>query len=123
LDVPETYHGHDLSTLVENGTWDRSEVFGGWDEGEGTTRRHVLCRESEWKLIRRPDSEDELYHLVSDPDEQTNVRTEYPEVSDRLYTKIEDHLATVEETSEEPMDRPDINEEAKERLRRLGYTE
>lgn len=121
LSVPDTYQGNSLRILVENGHWPREDVIGGWDNGEGD--RTIAVREQDWKLIRRPDGNHELYHLATDPGEQENVIEDNPEQVRRLERKLDAHLGKVAETREDDVERPDIGEEVKDRLRRLGYDE
>ena len=121
LSVPDTYQGYSLQTLVESGHWPREDVIGGWDNGEGD--RTIGVREQDWKLIRRPDGNHELYHLATDPGEQVNVIEDHPEQVRRLERKLTAHLDRVAETREDDVERPDIGEEVKDRLRRLGYDE
>ena len=120
LDIPDSYEGHSLQQLVFEDEWPREYVAGGWgDPGE----KDQVIREAEWKFINRADGQDELYHLNEDPGEQQNIIDDYPEQRNRLDHKLKNHLQDVEATNNESIDRPEINEEAKERLRRLGYQE
>ncbi|MFB6298526.1 MAG: sulfatase [Salinirussus sp.] len=120
LPVPDNWYGHSLSRLVRDGVWDREEIVGGWGDEDD---RHLVVREREWKLIRRPDTRDELYHLTEDPEEKHNVVEEFPDQERRLQRKIDEHLDLVRATGDESVERPDMDEDVKERLRRLGYSE
>lgn len=121
LPVPDTYQGYSLRTLVSGGSWPREDVRGGWVNNDGD--RTVAVREVEWKLIERPDGTLELYDLTADPAEQANVASENPQTVERLETKIDDHLGQVAESHDDGVERPDVGEDVKERLRRLGYDE
>jgi arylsulfatase A-like enzyme len=120
LEIPDSYEGHSLRQLVSKDEWPREYIAGGWGASEN---KDYVIRENEWKLIKRPDAGNELYHLSEDPSEQQNVVDDYPEQRSRLNHKLKRHLQQVEETNDDSVKRPDIDEEAKERLRRLGYQE
>jgi arylsulfatase A-like enzyme len=120
LEIPDSYEGHSLRQLVSKDEWPREYIAGGWGASEN---KDYVIRENEWKLIKRPDARNELYNLSEDPSEQQNVVDDYPEQRSRLDHKLKRHLQQVEETNDDSVKRPDIDEEAKERLRRLGYQE
>lgn len=121
LDVPNNWFGQSLRNLVFEGTWDRTEIVGGYNDGEND---HVRVREAEWKLIVHEDNEtDALYDLSTDPGEQDNVINDYPEQERRLRERIDEHRQLVASTHANDVERPDVDEDVKERLRRLGYDE
>ncbi|WP_254280365.1 sulfatase [Haloarcula marina] len=120
LDVPRNFYGESLRKLVFDGEWDRDAVFGGWTSDDGDNH---FVREEEWKLIRRPDGSAELYDLVDDPKERTNLVDDDPSEVRRLQKRIDEHLELVRATADDDVERPDMNEDVKERLRRLGYSE
>jgi arylsulfatase A-like enzyme len=120
LDVPETFEGYSLQRLVFDDQWPREDVIGGWGDEDD---RNLVVREREWKLIRRPDGRDELYDLAEDPDERHNVVDDHPDQRRRLDRKLDRHLQLVESTHDDSVERPDMDEEVKQRLRRLGYKE
>lgn len=121
LPVPDTYQGHSLRSLIAGNEWPREDVIGGrvTNEGEYT----IAVREEKWKLIRHPNGEHELYDLESDPAEQTNVYNDYPAQVKRLDKKLDKHLDRVADSKEMEVTQPDVGEDVKERLRRLGYDE
>ena len=121
LDVPNNWFGDSLRDLVFDGDWERTDVIGGYRDRDGT--EHIRVREMDWKLITHEDGPDELYHLATDPEERTNVIHEYPEEERRLRDRLGEHRRLVEATASESLERPDMDEEVKERLRRLGYKE
>lgn len=121
LPVPETYRGYNLRRLVSQGDWPRDAVLGGWIDDDG--RRTVAVRERDWKLVRRPDGSHELYDMQADPDEQRDVAESNPEQVRRLGERIDKHLSAVERTRDDTVERPDVGDDVKERLRRLGYDE
>jgi arylsulfatase A-like enzyme len=120
LQVPDNYFGHSLRDLVFDGSWDREEILGGWSS-DGVD--NLILREPGWKLLEFPDGEDELYNLTADPEEQENVIGDNPPVERRLREKIRRHEELIRSTEDESVERPDMGEDVKERLRRLGYKE
>lgn len=120
LDIPDSYDEYSLRKLVFENKWPREYVAGGWGDPDD---RNLVIRENEWKFIRRADGRNELYRLSEDSAEQQNVIDTYPDQRDRLNRKLNRHLKRVEATGDGSVNRPDIDEEAKKRLRRLGYQE
>jgi arylsulfatase A-like enzyme len=121
LPIPETYQGHSLRSLVFDGKWPRTSIIGGWDNQDDD--RTIAIRERNWKLVRRPDGSRELYELDGTGIEDENVVGEYSDVVHRLEAKLDDHLREVEGTMDDTVERPDVGEDVKDRLRRLGYDE
>jgi len=121
LSVPETYEGHNLERLVFDGEWPRTSIVGGWVNQHG--ERTIAVRERNWKLIRRPDGSDELYDIADGGPETENVYADYPEEAKRLDKSINDHLEKVSKTRDDTVHRPEIGQDVKQRLRRLGYDE
>lgn len=120
LSIPDNWYGHNIREMVQGDEWQREDVIGGWSSDDSNT---LVVREHDWKLIRRPDSRDELYNLTEDPGEQDNVVDEFPEQERRLQKKLDEHMQLVRSTDDESVERPELDEEAKDRLRRLGYIE
>ncbi|GGN88037.1 MULTISPECIES: sulfatase [Haloarcula] len=121
LDRPDSWQGHSLRGVLEGGEYPRTDVVGGWDDGEN--EEDYVVREDEWKLIRRHEGGDELYDLVTDPEEQTNVIDDEPAEARRLQKRVDEHIELVRATADDDVERPDMDEDVKERLRRLGYSE
>jgi len=121
LDVPDSYFGTSLRRLVFDDDWPRTDVVGGYVDGND--EEHVRVREKEWKLIVHSDEPDRLYHLAEDPGERHNVIGDHPEIERRLRDRINSHREEVAATGTEDVERPDMDGEVKERLRRLGYQE
>jgi arylsulfatase A-like enzyme len=122
LDVPDNWFGESLRRLVFDGEWDRDDILGGYHDSDGY--EHIRVRDSGWKLVAHEDDEaDELYDLTDDPGEQANVIEEYPAQERRLRKRLADHRQLVEATRADDVERPDMDEDVKERLRRLGYNE
>jgi arylsulfatase len=96
LDVPEGIDGISLMPVI------RGESAGARDRvflSECTWEAARGIRTTEWKLIRHVkdgvyvNPEYELFHLPSDPDEQTNVALLHPEVVTSLAGEMDDWLA------------------------------
>jgi arylsulfatase A-like enzyme len=119
LRIPDTFHGESLCDLVFADDWDRTEIFGGWDDEDG---RHDHVRTPEWNFVVHPD-ERKLFDLTADPNEHENVVGEYPDVAADLEERIAEHNRIVESGAAGNVERPDMNDAVKERLRRLGYDE
>lgn len=120
LPVPDNWFGHSLRELVFDGQWERTDVAGGYRDDD---TEHLRVREEDWKLINHGDAPDELYHLVTDPDEEQNVIGDHPEEAERLRERLDDHRRLVASTSDTDVERPEVGEDVKQRLRRLGYDE
>jgi arylsulfatase A-like enzyme len=118
IERPGNFYGHELQNLVGDGEWKRDDVIGGIGI-EGDPRYAV--RTPEWKYIWGESEDDLLFDLEADPEEQRNVVDDHPEVVAELRERIEDHRKRVRRT-EEDVD-VEMEEEVKERLRRLGYKE
>ncbi|MDS0281736.1 sulfatase [Haloarcula onubensis] len=121
FDIPDNYFGHSLRRLVFDGEWDRTAVFGSYEDGNDELHSHI--RTAEWNLAVHEHDEDELYHLTEDPGEQENVVGQFPEDEAELRDRLDDHRQLVKSTERDDIVRPDMNEDVKERLRRLGYNE
>lgn len=122
LERPSTWCGQSLSERVFEDEWDRTEIFGGYGEAEN---RVMLCRESRWKLISRGgDESDELYDLDADPGEAQNLTEQHPTVVSRIRDRLKDYEQHIRATNEGlTQTQVEMDEEVKQRLRRLGYQE
>lgn len=91
-----------------------------WKESRGDV--NVAVREDNWKAIWNAEINSiELYDLDADTLEQKNVSGQYPELSARLGAKIDGWLETCLSRQPELDQVEDIDEEAKQQLRSLGY--
>ena len=106
LDLPavEGMDGRSLLPLMRGeATTHREEMF----LSECTWQAKRAIRDGRWKFIRcmdpgvYPRSEDELYDLADDPNEQKNVAAEHPEVVAAMHARLDAWLA------EHLGDRPD----------------
>jgi len=98
------YDGQSLVPLV-NGDQDSVETISEFYITECTWMRKHGWRTQEWKLIRalEPDfhfkSEIELYNLIKDPLELTNVASEEPEIVNMLLGRMDAHIAKREQAT------------------------
>ncbi len=110
-------------------TFDAEDLARGGERLAGFSRRLRAIREGGWKLIWSSDGAHELYDTVLDPQERTNLAVDSPEIVVRLAAKLEALLAQAAArpfsfaTEPEPVRSgfEGLDEEAKERLRSLGY--
>jgi arylsulfatase A-like enzyme len=120
LEVPDSYHGYSLRSLLADEVWDRTEVIGDWEDLD-TGEVRLAVRTDEWKYIQR-NTGPELYDLDADPNEQDNIVDEYSDIVDEFEVLLNDHCAAVAST-EEDIGSVEMEESVKERLRELGYKE
>jgi arylsulfatase A-like enzyme len=121
LEVPENFFGQSLSDLISDTQWNRTELVGGYRDSDGA--EHVRVRNDRWKLMVHENEPDRLFNLVDDPQEYENVIDKHPKVEAELRDRISEHRQLVKSTDRDDIERPDMNEDVKERLRRLGYKE
>lgn len=136
------HDGYDLLPFLrgETDTW-RDAVF----VEEAYTQRRTAVRTDEWKYItHRPDETldrkwggslecgyckalhggpEELYHLLSDPEETENCIDEYPSVVNNMREQIEsfEDKITYPQTDEEEQTEFGDEDEVIQRLENLGY--
>ena len=56
-----------------------------------------MIREGDWKLIHYyENSSNELYNLKEDESEQHNIATKFPEITTKLYQKLQNWLVSVD---------------------------
>ncbi|WP_152040971.1 sulfatase [Salinigranum salinum] len=120
LPVPESYQGHSLLSLVRDGVWDRTSIVGGY--GNGVDDASFVYRDREWKYIENADGTTELYDLATDPGEQRNVAADHEDLVRQFAGKLNEHRREIERTNVDLTD-VEMEEEVRERLRRLGYDE
>jgi arylsulfatase A-like enzyme len=114
--VPAGLSGRDLlATQVAGDVV--SEIVGGFgDGGQGNT---VALRTARWKLIRPPDAnETELYDLVNDPEEHTNLAATSPETA-ALAARLDRWAASAPPPPHTSASDPTL----RAKLRQLGYVE
>lgn len=102
------------------------------DRLEPYLRRIRSIRHEGWKLIWGSDGKAELYHVRDDPDETINLATEKPQLVAELTTRLEQRLSAIVGQRFSLRDEPppaggsgfeDLDSEAMERLRSLGYVQ
>ena len=133
LGIPsvEKTDGESLLPLIRTGKSDRKYLFA--ENGEllfrdnnrtffaGIKGKWRMIRTNEWKLIyiHHPEKDIyELYDLLNDPNEGTNLISRKPEIASMLKEKLFKWI----ESSKEDKDM-DLTERSKRLLRKLGYME
>ena len=94
-----------------------------YNEGEipGIAGQMYGVRAGGWKYIDGPaEQRRELFDLVADPLERSNVFSSRPDIASTLQQMLDTWR---EETSVDPLEQPEISEEDREALRALGYIE
>lgn len=114
-EAPALGSGQSLLPLMQGKSEsERTSVFASLTSGT------AMIRTYRHKLIRNSSGRWELYDLIEDPDERTNLASKNPDLVEGLAVRLEDWLRTggpaVISTS-----RPQLDDKALERLRRLGY--
>lgn len=127
VEIPDSYVGESLRTLVSDGEWSKQYVFaesGSTADGEF----QCGCRTADLKYIRggdHPDAADkpseELYDLEADPGETSNLIDDAEQRAAVLREVVDEHEREVRATdrSVEPVE---IDSETQRRLEDLGYT-
>lgn len=119
IDVPDSCVGSDLRVLSSDPPEERLVFTEGYTEVDGramvTSGKHKLIRDLE-------EGKDQLYDRRGDPEETHDRTGEYTEIHDRLGVALEDHveMARTHTGTEKAVD---VDDDVKDRLRRLGYTE
>lgn len=126
VEIPDSYVGDSLKTLVSDGTWDKQYVFaeaGSVADGEF----RCGCRTSDRKYIRGGDHPDaaekppgELYDLETDPAEMINLIEDAEEDIATVRGVVDEHERTVRETDQR-VETVEIDSETESRLEDLGY--
>lgn len=128
IDSPAEWRGLSLlsSQGPDSGPEDREYVLTelchtkglGGDINQDTLVASVRSRE--WKYIQNRQLEtEELYDIVRDPRETTDVAAENPAIMERLRDRYESRLESVTEETREV----EVSDEVEKRLRELGYAE
>lgn len=118
VEHPENWYGKSLRLLTQNEPWHRDEIVGCWGEIDDA---EFYYRDQERKYIGN-ETDGRLYDLCEDPTEQTDVIGENSEVTVTIRERIAAHREEIAQTHQE-LDDVDIDDEARERLAMLGYTE
>lgn len=91
-----------------------------------TSRNHLTVRKDRWKLIYRIQGAQkilELYDLINDPLEETNLVKEKKEIALKMESIITTHLKNNKILIDNPENIQSLSdiEEIKAQLKRLGY--
>lgn len=90
--------GESLVPLIESGHGSPREAFietGGLGGPHPSPHQpNIKClRTGEWKLIyNTTTNQRELYHLTEDPNEMENLWGRYPEIQEKLWLRLQEHL-------------------------------
>jgi len=112
IEPPASYEGESLRSVIR---------------GEGKVKDYAICdgedtysyRDDRWKYIERPGG-GELYDIRADPDEQTEVSGEHPDIVTELAEVIDSYRQKASAT-EENLERVEMDGEVQDRLEQLGY--
>lgn len=108
--------GESLVGLVEKGSYDRTFAF------SEKSSRYKAIRSNDWKLIRRSQTELELYNLKSDPGERSNLLSENPGVARSLYEELDTWIGIQNEKSKlYTASEIQLDSELTKKLKALGY--
>jgi arylsulfatase A-like enzyme len=128
--LPEEWWGTPLQSLLDGRSddWDRDGVRGSWrDLSVSNGPRRLAYRTERWKYIYDEVYDTErLFDLGEDPAERHDLLAddseEPPAVLSEFRDVIEEFEAAIESTAVDVAD-VEMDEDVKERLRRLGYAE
>lgn len=120
ISVPDRYSGWSLLQLLEADQWPRESITAGSCTLDPSAPSFCY-RTTDWKYIHR-DGNEELYDLVDDPSETTDVSDERPAKIKRFRARLDEYVERVEATNVETSE-VDMDEDVQRRLRALGYRE
>jgi arylsulfatase A-like enzyme len=118
ITVPNDCVGRDLADVAAE-LPDRYAFSEGWTEDDG----RAMVSSEEYKLVL--DLEEgwtRLFNRVDDPVEQTDISAENPTVRNQLRAVLDDHVKMTRNHTGERRD-VNVDDDVKDRLRRLGYAE
>jgi arylsulfatase A-like enzyme len=126
VNIPETFVGESLESLIEDGSWDKEAVIA---ESGSVDPEQFRCsyRTSESKYIRGGNHRqapakppEELYDLGADPAEQHNIIDEATQIASELREAVNSHRKKVAKTDRE-VATVEVDAETAQRLEDLGY--
>lgn len=126
VDIPETFVGESLASVIDGGEWEKDAVIA---ESGSLDPEEFRCgyRTETWKYIRggnhrqAPEkSSEELYDIAEDPGEKNNLIDEAAEQAETLRDAVEAHRHRIAETDRE-IETVEIDAETQQRLEDLGY--
>ncbi|MCK4545915.1 MAG: sulfatase [Candidatus Eisenbacteria sp.] len=120
---PEGAEGRSLLPMIEEGESHPGTAFlerRRYEEDNrfGVTGSRHAIRTAEWKYIHSTEEPDELYNLQLDPGELRNLVEEEP---DRAASMLDDLQAWIGEAGVCCEELPELSDEAREKLKALGY--
>lgn len=118
VELSDAFRGNSISEIDE-GSWDREEVIAEWADTD-TGDRSFAVRTRNWKYIRDKDGSEQLFDLSTDPRETEDVCAEHTDVLSELSDVVDTH---VERIGSGEMGQAEMDEEVRQRLRDLGYSE
>lgn len=128
----DIFHGQSVLPVML-GEAEYTERYVIEEAGEGGLRREQFLRsiqDEQWKLVRVPSQryrdmmqgvEFELYDVLADPMETTNVADRHPEIVQRLRFALEDVMDATGPVAPPPGQAPRYTDEQIRQLRALGY--
>ncbi|MFB6201881.1 MAG: sulfatase [Halorhabdus sp.] len=115
-DIPDTMEGNSFAPALRDEQFEERTAMMISDNG-----KLYGCRTTEWKYITRwNDNESYLYDLQTDPDEETDVKANHPDIVDRFEGVISDYRERVETDDNAEIDH---SPEVQQRLEDLGYVD
>ena len=84
VNLPKSIDGISLVKTIKNGSYDRPYMY-------GVDKESQYIRVGMMKLIVWVDFTKELYNIATDPHEQKNLTSQYPELVDSLYAIMVNH--------------------------------
>jgi arylsulfatase A-like enzyme len=110
IEVPDQnlpIDGVSLMPLIAGTMKERPKPIGFWHHGEtGLEDGPVVWNDNQYKLHRRPNDQYELYDLVNDISEKTNLVEKQPEVFKRMKGEMQEWLRSVQ-SSRKGLDYPE----------------
>lgn len=95
--VPAGVDGIDLSTVIRGGRSSRDTLFWAYPHHIGAWHPAAAVRQGGFKLVRRlRDGHDQLFDLVADPAETTDIGKRAPDIRNRLAGLLTRHLAELD---------------------------
>jgi arylsulfatase A-like enzyme len=132
-DVPaDLFHGHSVMPVML-GEEEYTERYVVEEAGEGGLRRDQFLRsiqDRQWKLVQVPSQryrdmmqgvEFELYDVLADPMETTNLADAHPDIVERMRTALDEVMEATGPVAPPPGQAPLYTEEQLRQLRALGY--
>ncbi len=101
--------------------WERDPLRRGLYEQWKLRDDITLLRTPEWELITYEDGTRELYDIIRDPRETTDLALQEPEVVNRLQYLLDARLEEIGGNGDEELEYAEVSPEVEQRLQDLGY--